>query len=168
MKKILPIITLFFLLFSACSIQEKVSPLIFVERLSESSEDLIFDYENSYYDGNNYIIFVKYKEIQNLTIVMQYLNNNVIKKISLSSPNSKNAYEVIALLISVYSPIEDVEIINQNSVSNKDDFLYFSGNEYTYSMFISEDTIYFEVFNNELNDYSVPELTLKQNDKTEF
>lgn len=161
------LIILSLIFFNACSLQEKVTPMIIVQRLCENTEDLIFDYESSYYDGSLFIIFAEYKN-DKITLKMQSTKDNVISKISLYTDKNNQINELLDILISVYSPNENSEKIINELIINNDLMQYSFGKEYTYSLFTSENGVYFEIFNNNLYCFIIPELTLKPNDKSEF
>lgn len=169
MKKIsLAISLLLILLLPSCTVQERVSPLIFIDRLNEISADLNFISENSYYDDNVFISFLDFKDLKSIAIKMQLSDDNSIIKISLITINNSRAFELIKLLIETYSPEEDSNVIFNELTGTEKGFCYSFGNEYTYSVFKSDKEIYFEVFINSQSDYSVPDLTLKSNDKIKF
>ncbi len=169
MKKIsLAISVLLILLLSSCTVQERVSPPIFVGRLNEISKDFNYISENSYYDENFFISFFNYKDLKNIVIKMQLSDDNSIIKISLITNNNSSAFELIKLLIETYSPEEDSTVILNELTEKEKGYCYSFGNEYTYSVFKSDKEIYFEIFINSESDYSVPDLTLKANDKIEF
>ena len=169
MKKFsLAIFLLLILLLPSCTVQERVSPLIFIDRLNEISDDFNFISENSYYDDNVFISFLDFKDLKSIAIKMQLSDDNSIIKISLITINNSRAFELIKLLIETYSPEEDSNVIFNELTGIEKGFYYSFGNEYTYSVFKSDKDIYFEVFINSQSDYSVPDLTLKPNDKIEF
>lgn len=159
---------IFILLLSGCSVQERVSPLILVNRLTKQSNEIICDPQHTYFDGNTFICFIEYGSIKNIIIKMHTTEENSVKKISVYSTADNQIFELIKLLISIYSPKEDSENISEELRKNTDSFRYFNGKEYTYSLFTSDKSIYFEVFNNNLSEYTIPELTLKANDRIDY
>jgi hypothetical protein len=155
-------------LLSACTFQERVNPIIFTERLAELSDDIMIYSENSYYEENVYVAFADFKNIKDIAVKMNLSDNGTVDKISIISNNNAQIFEFIKLLINSYSPKEDSARIMSELKKLDSEFRYSFGNEYTYSIFASDKTIYFEVFSNSLSSYTVPDLTLKPNDKTEF
>lgn len=169
MKKTAVIITLLIIfLLSGCSVQERVSPLILIDRLSKQSSEIFFDPQQTFFEDNTFICFIEYKNISNITVKMHTSEDSSVKKISVYSTFDNHILELIKLLIKIYSPKENSEKICEELIKNADSFKYYNGKEYTYSLFISDESIYFEVFNKNLSEYTIPELTLKPNDRIKY
>ena len=169
MKKTAITFALFIILIlSGCSVQERVSPLILIDRLTEQSSEIIFDPQYSYFEGNSFIGFINYKNINNVVIKIHTADGNSVKKISVYSSADNKVFELIKLLIDIYSPKEDCENILKELTDNTESFRYSFGKEYSYSLAVTDDSIYFEAFNNNLSEFTIPDLTLKANDRINY
>lgn len=166
--KIIPIIILLLFL-SACSVQEKVSPEIFKSRIEKNYPEFVFE-NDGYYLNDCFYVFACYNN-NDIAFKIGISENYIANKISLSfekNESLKEISEIIRPVIEVFSPNEDGEIIIDELINTEEGFYYSYGKEYSYSLAVNEKNIYFEVFNNRLSNYTIPELTLKQNDKTTF
>ena len=170
MKNIKFIFVLFMLvILSSCSVQEKASPEIVVERLKAGYTEFVFENDGFYSDGNYYIFF-NFKNTTAL-IKMETDKNNSVARISVSFDSDDNndvVFDLIEPLITVYSLKEDCTEIIKSLSCEKDGFSYAYGHEHIYSLVRNGKNIYFEIINNCLLQYSAPTLTLKQNDRENF
>lgn len=157
------------ILFNSCSVQEKVSPDILIKRLETKCVDLVFDNEG-YYKGNDYYIFAVYESL-NTAFKFKTDDSGTVYKVSVSfiiGENRNIISPIIEPVISVFSPREISDEVLKDLLSLKKEYNYYYGQDYTYSLIENEKNIYFEVFNNKLSGYTIPELTLKENDKSDF
>lgn len=169
MKKIKVFILLFCLLgFSSCSIQERVSPEKLKERLAGGCADLVFE-DKGFYIEKNFYDFAIYK---NIKIAFKFVTDDsgTVYKVSESFivDDSNTIQDLIEPIISVYSPKEDFEKIKDELLNREKKYNFSYGKEHNYSLINDGKSVYFEVYNNRLSNYSIPELTLKENDKQDF
>lgn len=175
MKKAL-LITNFFLiiLLTACSVQEKVSPDIFVERLSEESDAFVFDKDNSFIQNGSYIFFAKYENILEIVLKAETDTQGNVKKISLACTQTDKADKFISCIKSVietYSPEDDSNEIILSLFKNKqpdDKNRYYETQWHSYSAVLSENGFFFSVKNKKLIEESSVEFSLKENDIIEY
>ncbi len=173
-KKIILLSFVVLLLFSSCSVQEKMSPEIFFKRLSKQTD--MFDFENSeqFLEKTDYICFVKDYTGTEHVFELSVTDSGDINKISLAcnvTDKAENFISVIEQIIIVYSPEESTdEIINSltenGKISNK--MTYHETQWHSWCIYADENGQYFSVTNKKLTEQSEIELSLKPNDKSGF
>lgn len=167
-KLILPLV--FLLLFSSCSVQEKMSPEIFMERLEKNFDR--FEYENAekYYENNNYVCYLNSDSADEFMIeIITDTNNNAVK-ICFAAFETDNGDEFVSAaqaIIKSFSANDDgaavcKELFEKNGSSN--DFSYYETQWYRYCASFIDSVIYFSAESKKLSPESEYELTLKQND----
>lgn len=166
--KIFRLFAVLFLIFilQSCSIQEKVSPNILKTRIEKQYPEFVFD-NNGFYKENNYYNFAVFKE-ETIAFKMYFDENDTVVKIAVLFDNNDETENIIKPVIETFSPNEDCEKTISELKQNGEGFSYSYGKEYTYSLVVNENNVYFEVFNYSLSDYTVPDLTLKQNDRITY
>ena len=166
--KIFRLFSILFLLIilSSCSVQEKVSPEILKTRIEKQYPEFIFN-NNGIYKENSFYTFAVFEE-KKIIFKMNFDENYSVNKIALLFDNNNEYENIIKPVIKTFSPNEDCEKIISELEQKKEGFFYSYGKEYSYSLGVNEKNVYFEVFNNRLSDYKVPELTLKQNDRITY
>ena len=168
-------VLLFMMIFlCGCSIQEKMNPDLFFERLSLITDD--FDYENAdmIYDKNNCICYIK--DLNSTEYVFEFCINEFceINKISFACNNTdkaENYIKYIKDIISVYSPKENSnEIMNEITENGKikPSYTYYESQWYYWSSYNDKNGLYFSVINKKLSEPVTVLYSLKPNDKTGF
>ena len=159
------IILILVLVLSSCSVQERISPEIFKSRTEKNYPEFVFENEG-YYLNDYFYIFAVYNG-SDIVFKIAVDENNTANKISISfemNDNIKEISDIIKPVIEIFSPNEDCKKIADELINKEGEFRYSYGKEYSYSLAVNGKNIYFDVFNNRLSDYTVPELTLKQHD----
>lgn len=167
-RKIISVIILILFL-SSCSVQERASPEILKSRIEKNYPEFVFE-NSGYYLNDCFYIFAVFRN-SNIAFKIAADENNIANKISLSfemNDNIKELSEIIKPVIETFSPKEECEIIIEELINAEEGFRYSYGKEYTYSLAVNGKSVFFDVFNNRLSGYTVPELTLKPNDKTPY
>lgn len=157
------------LILSSCSVQKRVSPEILKSRIEKNYPEFVFEKEG-YYFNDCFYIFVVYNG-SDIAFKIAVDENNTANKISLSfelNDNISEISDIITPVIEAFSPDEDCKKIIEELIKNEEGFFYSFGKEHSYSLAVNGKNIYFEVFNNRLSDYTMPELTLKQNDRITY
>lgn len=157
------------LILSSCSVQKRVSPEILISRIEKHYPEYVF--ENAGYYLNNYFYVFAVFNGSDIAFKIAVDENNTANKISLSFEMNDNISEIsdiITPVIEAFSPDEDCKKITEELMKNEEGFFYSFGKEHSYSFAVNRKNAYFEVFNNRLSDYTVPELTLKQNDRITY
>lgn len=172
MKRIiLSVISLSFIFFSACSVQETMSPQIFINRLSKINQELDFESAEHFMDGNKFCFFIKNKNSTNFLIEITVNENGHSEKISVACSNADKIGDFINCVESViktYAPDDDIsEIISKLNI-NRNKLVYQESQWHSYSALINENGIYFSISNKKLIPSSKAELSLKPNDRVDF
>lgn len=175
MKKILVMINLVLIAFlTACSVQEKVSPDIFIERLSERNENFVFDTENCFVEDKKYVFFAKYDIVIDTVFEITTDEQENAEKISLACVQTDKAESFISCtkkVIETYSPDDNAdEIITALFDNTKLDEKnrYFETQWHSYSAALSKNGLFFSVKNKKLIEESSVEFSLKENDIVEY
>lgn len=173
MKRII-ILPIVFLVLCSCSVQEKMSTDVFINRFSQTSK--IFNFENSenIYGENSNIVFLN--DIYGKEYVFEFFRdeNNNIKKISFACTDTDKAENYTACLreiINTYSPDENADGIIMGLTENgklKSGFNYFETQWYSYASYSDENGMHFSVTYKKLVTPSSVEFSLKPNDKSGF
>ncbi|MBR2868472.1 MAG: hypothetical protein IKB88_05345 [Clostridia bacterium] len=164
MKKILVLIPLFLFL-SACSVQENVSPDLFVSRLEKTVRDAAIDSDGIFYENEKSVVYADYGGCR-FAIEMTCDSDGKVKKISLACNDTDKAecfYSFIKNIVSVYAPDEDCDRILQNLCCGKQ-FSFYESQWYSYSFSSAVSGFYFGVENKKLAPAKDIGLTLKPND----
>lgn len=151
-------------LLNSCSVQDKMNPLIFIEKFSEISGYSI-KIDTPVYTDNNCIFF--FTDENNNEYVCELLTDKAknIKKICLASDNANKAESFIKfseMTINIFSPDDESSFIISKLFKNN--FDYTDSQWYSYSSVISEKGMFFSIISKKLLTESDAELTLKQND----
>ncbi len=161
------LILLFFCLtviLCACTVQEKMNPIIFTERFSEQMNDEII-IEESFSDNGRYIIFFSDKSGEKYVCELLADNYDNIKKVCLAGNNTSKAESFeyfFEKTLKVYAPNENITEIIPNLFKNK--WNYHSSQWYRYACVISEEGLFASIENIKLSTESDAQLTLKQSD----
>lgn len=175
MKKSILFLVFFCLVFlNACSVQEKMSPEIFLERLSEKSESFNCESAEILYDETGCICFIE--DVYGSEYVLNFVLSEAgyINKISFVCDKKDKAENYILCLkeiITVYSPDESTEDIIRELTANgkmKQGFSYYETQWYLWSSYADENGLFVSVINKKLTEITTAELSLKPNDKLAF
>lgn len=164
----------FVILFSSCSVQENMSPAIFLNRLSKQTD--VFDFENSeqFIDDNKYICFVNDNTGKEHVFELSLTETGDINKISLAcikTDKAENFISYIRQIIFVYAPEENEnEIINSITENGKitDKIKYYETQWHSWCSYADKNGFYFSVTNKKLVEQTTVEFSLKPNDKIDF
>lgn len=164
-KIFIAVITVMFML-CACTVQEKMNPMMFAERFLSVMNNEIF-IEESFKDNGRYIMFFSDKSGEQFVCELLTDNSDTIKKICLVSNNTNKteSFEYFfGKIVNVYAPNEiPSEII---PVLFKNKWNYHSSQWYRYACVISDEGIFASIENIKLSTESDAQLTLKQSDIT--
>lgn len=175
MKKNFIFIMIFSLVFlSACSVQEKMSPEIFLERLCEKSDIFSSESAEILYDETGCVCFID--DVYGTEYVFNFVmsDSGFIKKISFVCSEKDKAENYILCLkdmINVYSPDESTEnVIRELTVNGKmkQGFTNYDTQWYLWSSYTDENGFFVSVINKKLTEVPTVELSLKPNDKVAF
>lgn len=159
------------LLLTACSVQERMSPEIFVERLA--ANDKKFSVETFFAAADDFLCFGKYDDASVVIKISSDKEKNA-KKITLSCIQTNKTESFISCaenLISIYSPNDNSSEVINNLFESKDlndKCVYYDTQWYKYSKIFSKQGLYFSVESKKLSPQNDVELSLKQNDITEY
>ncbi len=160
------------LFLQACSVQEKMSPQIFFERLSKINAQLVFDTSEQFFEGNEFVCFASDADNNSYAFQVSVTDSGDCEKISLAAENgNENAFrECVKSVINVYAPDDDAEkvIISLLNSSSNQKFQYYETQWHSYSFARENECRYFSVSSKKLMPESKVELSLKPNDKIDF
>lgn len=174
MKKIIILLMLFVFIMTACSVQEKMSPEIFFERLSGKSDEYLFDDKELFYEDIKCVCFIK--DIYGSELVYEFALNDKkdIYKISFACNEADKAEKIIVYIkdiITVYAPQENAdEVVRSLTENGKPDkgFSYYETQWYSWAVYSDENGVFFSVTNNKVVEKTTAEYSLKPNDKSGF
>ncbi len=174
MKRFSLVLLIVIILFGGCSVQKKMSPDIFLERLSKKSDFFIFDETESFVENSNFVCYLKNEN--NISYVFEFLVNDLgdVKKISLSCDKTEKTENFICNMkdiVSVYSPEENSEELIKNLSEDgnmKEGLNYFENQWYLYCTNVNENGLFFSVTNKKLFPQTSVDFSLKPNDKYDF
>ena len=174
MKKtsIILFFTVLMLLLQACSVQEKMSPQIFFDRLSKINTRLVFDTSEQFFEGNEFICFVSDDADNAYAFQVSVTDSGDCEKISLAAEKGdENAFkECVKSVIGVYAPDDDAEevVLSLFNSNSNQKFQYYETQWHSYSFARENECRYFSVSSKKLMPESKVELSLKANDKADF
>lgn len=174
MKKYFIFLSVIIFLLGGCSVQEKMSPQIFFERLSKKTD--FFDLKNKecFFENSDYISFVKDKYSTEYVFDISVTENGDINKIGFSCDKTEKAEDFICCvreIISVYSPDENHNEIIGSLTENgkpKTGLNYYDTQWYSWCSYADKNGLFFSVTNKKLTSQSTVEFSLKPNDKSGF
>ena len=173
MKKI---ISIFFVikLLTSCSVQEKMSPEIFIERLNKEYLLINSDSFDDFLSDNKYFCFFTNKNNSEFLIELNINDNIDITKISLACMQVDKENDFINLaesIINVYSN----NVLSQDVINNlfengkiKKDIKYYDTQWHLFTASADENGLYFSITNKKLNPREEVLLSLKSNDRITF
>lgn len=167
MKRITVVLLLLFIL-TACSVQEKVNPQIFIERVQNCDENITV--ENVFFEDDVFICFADYAQKANLVFEMATDEHENVKKINLACTQTDKAEEFIYCAESVvktYAPEDDSAKVIKDLFSSKElsgKCIYYETQWHIYSAVLSENGLYFSSESKKLVPQSDVEFSLKEND----
>ncbi len=167
MKRIILINIIILIVFSACTLQEKVSPELYISRLTESADGFAVAGDGLFFEGGKYYCFISGAKEAEYALQLETDSGKNIKKICLAGMKTVKADEFKILaeaLIKTYAPNEAAEEIKASLFKNESD--YYNSQWYRYSSAVTENGIFFSVENMKISTNSDAELTLKPNDIT--
>ena len=153
---------IFIIVLSSCSLQEKMSPDIFIERLINNSEITII---NEFCENEKYVCYFSDKSNSNFIIRIDSDNSRNTKKICLvctETIKTENFKSMTETVIKIYAPNENTDEIISSLFS--EEWNYFDSQWYRYSSAISENGLYFSIESAKLSTETDAEMTLKPND----
>ena len=166
MRKILPLIFAVMLLFSACTVQEAVSPDLFISRFADEFPDYQLETDGAFYEGDTCVLFANDVSGNRFAVEMTADSQGRLKKISLACADADKAEDLFSFardIISVYAPGENADSILQSL----DDGNYFSYHEtlwYSYAFSKTGSGLFLGIGNKHYASVSEPRLTLRENE----
>lgn len=159
---------------SACSVQEKMSPRIFFERLSKINTQLDLENSEQFIEGSDYVCFVSDFNSTEYVFQISVNDSGDAEKISLACAQTDKAADFISCAASVvktYSPNDNPQeiiasLFKHGQISRE--YLYFETQWHRYTAAASEDGFFFSVESKKLVPADAVELSLKPNDKADF
>ncbi len=173
MKRVYAFLVLIAVAFaSACSVQETMSPQIFLERLEKNGANLDFSSAESFYEDNSFICFINSNSGTEFMLKLDTDSSGNVQKISLACTKPDKANEFILCaesIIKIYAPEDNCdEILNAVFVSGKinNEFKYHETQWHYYTSAAYKSAIFFSTESKKLAPAKNAELTLKPNDIT--
>ena len=169
MKKILPVLlsaVSIFLLFCSCTVQEEVSPDLFISRFTETYPDYSVETDGMFYENEKSVLFANDSSGNRFAIEMTTDEQGRVRKISLAcvdADKAENMFSFAKHILSVYAPHEDAQSVAKSLNSGKS-FSYYETQWYYYSFSSTEAGLFFSVENKKLSPEKDVGLTLKEND----
>ena len=173
MKKIAFIIALAMFL-SSCTVQEKMSPWIFIERVNKNDNNIIFDVNDSFYSNESFVCYASYNGKKGFCVEIPVDENGNSEKISLACADSDKTDEFVLFskcIINTYSPDDSVDDVLNHLFENieiNNEFIHYETQWYDYSATFSEHGLYFSVESRKISPRSEVEFSLKPNDIVEY
>lgn len=173
MKRIVALL-LVFLTLTACSVQEKMSPMIFIERIGQTDKKLIIDTENLFFENKNLVCYAVYAQKTKLVFEISTDEHGNSDKISLACIQTDKAPDFILCAKSVFSvcsPDDDSDAVFKELFGSKelsDECRYYETQWHSYAAVLSENGLFFSIENKKLVPQSEVEFSLKQNDIVEY
>lgn len=161
MKKLI-IFALIPVILSGCTVQEKVSAEIFLERLTSGDKNIII--EDAFRTEEDFVAFISYGGAD---FVMKLTDDDCLNVESISltcSDGGKTEMfrKLVKNIITTYCDDSADEIINGLFVNNENgDFRFFSTQWYRYSAVLNENGLYFSLENLKLIEITEEELSLE-------
>lgn len=171
--KIIPLF-IAFILFSSCSVQEKMSPEIFVERLSKEYLLINSDSFNDFLSDNKYFCFLTNKNNTEFLIELNINDSNDITKIGLACTQvdkEKDFINLVESILNVYSKNASSKEIINNLFENgklKKQITYYDTQWHLFTASADKNGLYFSITNKKLNPWEESLLSLKSNDRITF
>ncbi len=173
MKKVAVVILLMIFL-SSCTVQKKMSPWIFIERVEKNDKNIAFDTGNSFYENEDFVCYATYADMSGFCVEILTDESGNSKKISLACMQTDKTDKFISFsksVIETYSPDDSADEVIKSLFGNKkinNVFAYHSTQWYDYSAILSENGFYFSVASKKLMPQSEVEFSLKPNDIIEY
>ena len=158
---------------AACSVQENMSPQIFIERLQKNDSRFAVDTDNSFVDGG-FVYFVNYDNGLELVFEISTDEQGNSDKISLACIQTDKADEFIVCAektVEVYAPDDSADEVIKSLFSGRElngEYVYYETLWHSYSAVLSENGLYFSALSKKLMPNSEVEFSLKQNDIVEY
>lgn len=166
MKKYISFIILFLIIIlSSCSVQEKMNPIIFMERFKENYPEFIISENDYFVENNNYICFFSDNGDTDYALKIYTDADENIKKICLACSETDKTERikfVCEAIVKTYAPHENSELIINSLFA--DERNYHNSQWYRYTSSLIEGTAYFSVENMKIATDTDAGLTLKEND----
>lgn len=161
------------LFLEACSVQEKMSPQIFFERLAKIDSRLCFDASEQFFEGNEYVCFVSDVNSNCFAFQISVNNSGDCEKISVAAEkiDAQSFISCVKSIIQTYAPDDDAENITEKLFSGgkiSTEYVYIDSQWHSYSAAGNNGCFYFGVSSKKLVAESGVELSLKPNDKVDF
>ena len=173
MKRIAALLPVFVTL-TACSVQEKMSPWIFVERMRQTDKNLVIDTENSFFENEKMVCYAVYADKTKLVFEISTDEHGNSDKISLACVQTDKAADFVLCaksIASVYSTEDDSDNVAKELFGTKelsDECRYYETQWRSYAAVLSENGLYFSVESKKLVPQTEVEFSLKQNDIVEY
>lgn len=157
-------------LLSACSVQETMSPEIFIERLEVDCSGLDYKNAESFYESDKYVCFIKNESGIEFMFEITPDERGNAQKISLACSKTDKTADFISVaesIIRTYAPEDDSKEIVSSIFSDgkvPNEFSYFDTQWHYYTCAASDSAFYFSAESKKLAPEKDAEMTLKPND----
>lgn len=170
MRRILPLIFALLIFLSACTVQEAVSPDLFVSRFAEAFPDYQLESDGAFYENDKCVLFANDGFGNRFAVEMTSDSQGRVQKISLACANADKAENLFSFardILSVYAPEEDANSVLQ-SINDGNYFSYYETLWYSYAFSKTGSGLFFSIGNKHYAPVNEPELTLKENESLIF
>ncbi len=171
MKKLICFVfTLSLFALSACSVQETVSPLIFINRVQKHDKNILFDVSNTFIENERHVFYTTYSGNSEIVFEISVNEQGDAEKINLACNQTDKIDSFVSCVQSVaetYAPDDDAKtVVSELFLSRElsDRCLYYDTQWHEYSAVLSEKGLFFSVESKKLVPRSDVEFSLKQND----
>lgn len=169
MKKILSVLlstVSIILLFSSCTVQEEVSPELFISRFAETYPDFSVETDGMFYENEKSVLFANDASGCRFVVELTADEQGRVRKISLACVDAdmaENMFSFAKDIVSVYAPHENAQSVAEK-LNGEKSFSYYETQWYYYSFSSTEAGLFFSVENKKLSPVKDVGLTLKEND----
>lgn len=154
------------LLLSSCTVQEEVSPDLFISRFAQVYPDYSLEADGMFYENEKCVLFANDASGNRFAIEMTADERGRVRKISLAcvdADKAENMFSFAKDVISVYAADENPESVAASLNIGKN-YSYHETQWYYYSFSSTETGLFFSVENKKLSPEKEVALTLKEND----
>lgn len=173
MKRIFALVSVILFL-SACSLQEKMSPRIFFDRLSKINIQLDMENSEQFIEGNDYVCFVSDFNSTEYVFQISVNDSGDAEKISLACNQTDKSADFVSCaksVIQAYAPDDSADEVTASLFENgaiRQKYIYHDTQWHKYSAVASDSGFFFSVSSKKLVPAEEVELSLKPNDKADF
>ena len=172
-KAVFSLSVLLMMLLAACSVQEKMSPRIFLDRLFDSGV-VLPETAEIFNESGNCVCFASDEQGTEYALEIKTDESGNVKRISAACTMQEAQEKFIRLarsIINAYSPEDSADEVTKalfKSGEINGNCLYYETQWHSYSVCASDDGVFFAVESKKLAETTAVELSLKPNDKSEY